>query len=74
MTLLFYLIWFVLLMFGIYLRKKKIVIVPLWLEITSVILYLIIFYAYIFYPINKQNHPEKGDFLFENFSEFGSNS
>lgn len=23
---------------------------------------------YIFYPINKQNHPEKGDFLFEKFT------
>ena len=22
---------------------------------------------YIFYPINKQNHPEKGDFLFKKF-------
>ena len=68
MTLLFYLIWFVLLMFGIYLRKKKIVIVPLWLEITSVILYLIIFTLIYFYPINKQNHPEKGDFFIEKIS------
>ena len=50
MRLLFYLIWFVLLMFGIYLiylRKKKNVVVPFWVKMISVILYLIAFYAYI---------------------------
>lgn len=65
MKILFYLLWFVLFMFGIYLRKKNIVKVPLWVQISSVVLLLVAFYAYIFfYPINKQNHPEKGDFVF----------
>ena len=28
---------------------------------------------YIIYPINKQNHPEKGDFVYlKNFREVGS--
>ena len=46
---LYYLVWIVLLMFGIYLRKKKIVIIPLWVEIFTLVLYLIIFYVYIFF-------------------------
>lgn len=46
MRLLFYLIWFVLLMFGIYLRKKNIVKVPLWLEIFLFVLFVLIFVAF----------------------------
>lgn len=52
MRLLFYLIWFVLLMFGIYLRKKNIVKVPLWLEIFLLVLFILFFvaiYTYIFF-------------------------
>ncbi|MEZ7729050.1 hypothetical protein O3793_04460 [Granulicatella sp. 20925_1_28] len=44
---LFYLLWIVTVMFGIYLRKKKNVVVPFWVKMISVILYLIAFYAYI---------------------------
>lgn len=65
MRLLFYLIWFVLLMFGIYLRKKNIVKVPLWLEIFFICFVCFDFCSFILlcivYPINKQNHSEKGD-------------
>ena len=52
MRLLFYLIWFVLLMFGIYLRKKNIVKVPLWLEIFLLVLFVLFFvaiYTYILF-------------------------
>ena len=47
---LFYLIWIVLLAFGIYLRKKKIIKVPLWLEILLIVLFVFTFitlYSYI---------------------------
>ena len=49
---LFYLIWIVLLAFGIYLRKKNIVKVPLWLEIFLLVLFVLIFvaiYTYILF-------------------------
>lgn len=49
---LFYLIWIVLLAFGIYLRKKKIIKVPLWLEIFLFVLFVLIFvaiYTYILF-------------------------
>ena len=49
---LFYLLWIVTVMFGIYLiylRKKKNVVVPFWVKMISVILYLIAFYAYIYF-------------------------
>ena len=51
MRLLFYLIWFVLLMFGIYLRKKNIVKVPLWLEISLFVLFVLIFVALYSYVL-----------------------
>ena len=47
----FYLIWFVLLMFGIYLRKKNIVKVPLWLEIFLFVLFVLIFVALYSYVL-----------------------
>ena len=49
---LFYLIWIVLLAFGIYLRKKKIIKVPLWMEISLFVLFVLIFvaiYTYILF-------------------------
>ena len=49
---LFYLIWFVLLMFGIYLRKKNIVKVPFWLEIFLLVLFVLLFvtlYSYVLF-------------------------
>ena len=49
---LFYLLWIVLLASGIYLRKKKIIKVPLWLEIFLFVLFVLIFaaiYIYIFF-------------------------
>ena len=51
MRILIYLIWFVLFMFGIYLRmqNKNNVKVPLWMQISSVVLLLVSFYAYIFF-------------------------
>ena len=49
MRLLFHLVWIALLTLGIYLRKKNIVKVPLWVEISSVVLLLVAFYAYIFF-------------------------
>ena len=60
---LFYLIWIVLLAFGIYLRKKKIIKVPLWMEISLFVCFDFCNFILlcIVYPINKQNHPEKGD-------------
>lgn len=45
------LIWFVLLMFGIYLRKKNIVKVPLWLEIFLFVLFVLIFVALYSYVL-----------------------
>lgn len=51
MRLLFYLIWFVLLMFGIYLRKKNIVKVPLWVEIILFVLFVLIFVALYSYVL-----------------------
>lgn len=49
MRLLFYLIWFVLLMFGIYLRKKNIVKVPLWMEISLFVLIFVTLYSYVLF-------------------------
>lgn len=49
---LFYLIWIVLLAFGIYLRKKKIIKVPLWMEISLFVLFILIFvtlYSYVLF-------------------------
>ncbi len=49
---LFYLIWIVLLAFGIYLRKKKIIKVPLWMEISLFVLFVLIFvtlYSYVLF-------------------------
>ena len=49
---LFYLIWIVLLAFGIYLRKKNIIKVPLWLEIFLLVLFVLFFvaiYTYILF-------------------------
>ena len=52
MRLLFHLIWIGLLTFGIYLRKKNIVKVPLWLEIFLFVLFVLFFvaiYTYILF-------------------------
>ena len=49
---LFYLIWIVLLAFGIYLRKKNIIKVPLWMEISLFVLFVLIFvtlYSYVLF-------------------------
>ena len=49
---LFYLIWIVLLTLGIYLRKKNIIKVPLWLEIFLFVLFVLIFvtlYSYVLF-------------------------
>ena len=49
---LFYLLWIVLLASGIYLRKKKIIKVPLWLEIFLLVLFVLIFvtlYSYVLF-------------------------
>ena len=49
---LFYLIWIVLLTLGIYLRKKNIIKVPLWLEIFLLVLFVLFFvaiYTYILF-------------------------
>ena len=49
---LFYLLWIVLLASGIYLRKKNIVKVPLWLEIFLLVLFVLFFvaiYTYILF-------------------------
>ena len=49
---LFYLIWIVLLAFGIYLRKKKIIKVPLWMEISLFVLFVLIYvtlYSYVLF-------------------------
>ena len=46
---LFYLIWIVLLAFGIYLRKKKIINPPLWLEILLLVLFVLYFVAIYIY-------------------------
>ena len=48
---LFYLTWIVLLAFGIYLRKKKIIKVPLWVEIILFVLFVLIFVALYSYVL-----------------------
>jgi hypothetical protein len=47
MRYLFYLIWILLLYFGIYLRKREVVVVPRWIEISSAALFLIFFWLYV---------------------------
>ena len=47
----FYLIWIVLLTLGIYLRKKNIVKVPLWVEIFLFVLFVLIFVALYSYVL-----------------------
>ena len=49
MRYLFYLIWIPLLCFGIYLRKKKIVVVTKWLDISMAVAYLVFFWIYVMF-------------------------